>query len=70
MTRSAARRGDPVQTGKSPPSISDSPPDDAHAVPAPSAGVPWYWRFALFLWGTSYAFLILYEWLAGLIKAW
>ena len=69
MTRSAARRG-AVQDAKSPPTlpISDSHPDDAQAPP-PASGVPWYWRFALFLWGTSYVFLMLYEWLAGIVKA-
>jgi hypothetical protein len=68
MTRSFARRGHAVQVEKS------SPPDTArHPDPPPSptaSAVPWYWQIALFLWITSYAGLFIYEWLAGIIKAW
>jgi hypothetical protein len=32
--------------------------------------VSWYWRLALFLWATSFAFMFLYELLAGIIKSW
>jgi hypothetical protein len=72
MTRSAARRASAVQVEKSlPPAPSSSDETDASPASPPSAmGVPWYWRLALFLWATSFAFLFLYEWLAGLIKAW
>jgi hypothetical protein len=63
MTRSA-HRSSAVQVEKSPPPA----PSDAPAS-SPS-GVPWYWRLALFLWATSFAFLMLYELLAGIIKAW
>jgi hypothetical protein len=72
MTRSAARRASAVQMEKSlppgPPSEGDA--DDSLASPQSASGVAWYWRLALFLWGTSFAFLLLYEWLAGIIKAW
>jgi hypothetical protein len=67
MTRSAARRASAIQDAKSTPPISDFHSDDAQAVPA--SGAPWYWRFALFLWGTSYVCLMLYEWLAGIFKS-
>jgi hypothetical protein len=71
MTRSA-RRTSAVQVEKS---LPPAPPpedgaDDTLASPPPGSGVPWYWRLALFLWATSFAFLLLYEWLAGIIKAW
>jgi hypothetical protein len=68
MTRSAARRGT-IQTEKSPPPPPDHPDDERSPLP-PAEAVPWQWRLALFLWGTSFAFLLLYEWLAGIIKAW
>jgi hypothetical protein len=67
MTRSAARRANAVQVEKSLPPASDET-DDALAAPPSASAVSWYWRLALFLWGTSYVFLSLYEWLAGLIK--
>jgi hypothetical protein len=70
MTRSAAHRASAVQVEKSPPPIpSNSGSGGAPATP-PASSVPWYWRLALFLWATSFAFLLLYEWLAGIIKAW
>jgi hypothetical protein len=33
------------------------------------ATLHWGWRLALFLWATSFAFLLAYEWLAALFKA-
>jgi hypothetical protein len=72
MTRSAARRASAVQLEKSlptaPPSSDEA--DESPASPPSTSVVPWYWRLALFLWATSFVFLFLYEWLAGLIKAW
>jgi hypothetical protein len=72
MTRSAARRSGAVQADKSlppAPPVSDHHPDDPLSAPE-SSGVPWYWRFVLFLWGTSFALLFLYEWLVGILKSW
>ncbi len=70
MTRSAARRSSDVQAEKLlPPAPSDSgsgkPPELL-----PASVVPWNWRLVMFLWATSYGFLLLYEWLAGILKAW
>lgn len=72
MTRSAARRTSAVQVDKSLPPVapSEGEADDSWPSPSSASAVPWYWRLTLFLWATSYAFLLLYEWLAGIIKAW
>jgi hypothetical protein len=70
MTRSAAHRTGAVQVDKSMPSISSDGGEPARPEASPASGVAWYWRLALFLWTTSFACLLLYEWLAGLIKAW
>lgn len=72
MTRSAARRHGAVQADKTlppaPPAF-DRQPDDTAAAPA-SAVTPWYWRFVMFLWFTSFVSLLMYEWLAGIFKSW
>lgn len=73
MTRSTARRSGAVQPEKSPPPVpilSGDEPGASPASPPMSSGVPWYWRFALFLWITSFVFLLLYEWLAAILKSW
>ena len=70
MTRSATRRGSAVQVEKSPPTTPSKDDAGDSRQQLPSSLIPWYWRLALFLWVTSFAFLLLYEWLAGLIKAW
>ncbi|MGH7226231.1 MAG: hypothetical protein ACRELF_23695 [Gemmataceae bacterium] len=73
MTRSAARRTSAVQVDKSPP---PAPPDSGRGLDDPLApsqtasSVPWYWRFALFVWGVSFMALLVYELLTGLIRAW
>lgn len=71
MTRSVARRAHAVQLEKSPPPDTVRRPD-APPPPEPHKGyaVPWYWQIVLFLWLTSYVGLFLYEWLAGILKAW
>jgi hypothetical protein len=73
MTRSAARRSGAVQSDKSTsPAVPASGPaakDSPTSAPV-SSGVPWFWRFVLFLWGTSFLFLLLYEWLAAILKSW
>lgn len=72
MTRSAARRLGAVQADKSlPPAspVSSHQPDESFSASA-SSGVSWQWRLVLFLWGTSFVLLFLYEWLAGLLKTW
>jgi hypothetical protein len=69
MTRSAARRTSAVQAEKAslptPAAVNSSETRER----LPTSAVPWYWRLALFLWVTSFAFLLLYEWLAGILKA-
>ena len=72
MTRSAVRRASAVQVEKSRPPgpSSEGEADNSLASPPSASGVAWYWRLAMFLWGTSFAALLLYEWLAGIIKAW
>jgi hypothetical protein len=53
-----ARGGEqPVTTGVITPTAPSAPP------------LHWGWRLALFLWATSFAFLLAYELLAALIKA-
>jgi hypothetical protein len=70
MTRSAARRSSDVQAEKSlPPAPSDHSSGNP-SDPLPASVVPWNWRLVLFFWATSFAFLLLYEWLAGILKAW
>ncbi len=66
MTRSSAQRSSAVQVEKSPPSL----PSDGGPPSPPTSVVPWYWRLALFMWAVSYVCLLLYEWLAGIIKSW
>jgi hypothetical protein len=70
MSRSAARRTNAVQVDKSLPPESPRSPDEPLGAPNPESNVPWYWRLVLFIWGTSFASLLAYELLAGLIKAW
>ncbi|HTU21718.1 MAG TPA: hypothetical protein VMG10_27015 [Gemmataceae bacterium] len=72
MTRSAARRASAVQVDKSLPSgpSSEGEDSDSPASPPSASRVAWYWRLAMFLWVTSFAALLLYEWLLGIIKAW
>lgn len=70
MTRSAARRASAVQVDKSLPSGPPVEGEVEDSLVSSTSGVAWYWRLAMFLWGTSFAFLLLYEWLAGIIKAW
>ena len=69
MTRSAARRTSAVQTEKALLPMHSAPNSSDARQPAPASTVPWYWRLFLFLWITSFAFMLAYEWLAGIIKA-
>ncbi len=66
MTRSAAHRSNAVQVEKSSPSL----PSDGRPASPPATATAGYWRLAMFLWATSFVCLLLYEWLAGIIKAW
>ena len=69
MTRSAARRSSAVQAEKSVLPLPSGVNASKAPEPVPPSGVPWYWRLFLFLWLTSFAFMLLYEWLAGILKA-
>jgi hypothetical protein len=70
MTRSATRRAGAVQVEKTPQPAptKDNSKDSRQQLPA--SLIPWSWRLALFLWCTSFVVLLLYEVLAGIIKAW
>ena len=52
------------------PPATENRPDDRGSSPEPASGMTWYWRLVMFLWITSFAFLLLYEWLAGILKTW
>lgn len=69
MTRSASRRTSDVQAEKSASPMHSATSSGNTPEPLPASTIPWYWRLALFLWATSFVFLLLYEWLAGLLKA-
>ena len=69
MTRSAARRTSAVQAEKTLLPMPTGVNSTESREPLPASAVPWYWRLFLFLWTTSFAFMLLYEWLAGIIKA-
>jgi hypothetical protein len=68
MTRSAARRTSAVQAEKSLLPMPSGASSGEARQPPPASAVPWYWRLFLFLWITSFAFMLLYEWLAGIIR--
>jgi hypothetical protein len=69
MTRSAARRTSAVQTEKALlPMPSVAGPSEMRE-PSPKSAIPWYWRLFVFLWITSFGFMLAYEWLAGIMKA-
>jgi hypothetical protein len=53
----------PARQGEQPAAPGAAPP-----VP-PSPPLHWGWHLALFLWATSFAFLLAYELLAAIIKA-
>ena len=70
MTRSAVRRASAVQVEKSLPPTAPVSSSGAARETSRASAIPWSWRLALFMWGISFACLLLYEWLAGIIKAW
>jgi len=71
MTRSATRRSGAVQPEKSPHPAPPVAPSDTPSTPATMrSNAPWFWRFVLFIWITSFAALLLYEWLAAILKSW
>lgn len=69
MTRSAARRTSAVSTEKAVLPMPSASSASETRQPSPASTIPWYWRLFLFLWITSFAFMLAYEWLAGIIKA-
>jgi hypothetical protein len=69
MTRPAARRTSHVTTDKTPPAPPAEVRPEGPPPAGPASGLPWQWRLVVFLWTTSFAFLLLYEWLSGLLKA-
>jgi hypothetical protein len=70
MTRSVTRRLHPVQLEKA--SLTDAPrrADASSSSPRTGSAVPWYWQTVMFFWVTSFLGLLIYEWLAGIFKAW
>ncbi len=69
MTRSAARRTSAVSAEKPSLPMPSGVNSSDSRQPLPASAVPWYWRLFLFMWVTSFAFMLLYEWLAGILKA-
>jgi hypothetical protein len=74
MARSAPRR--PAQGQQDRPEVparqgeqAAGPPQGADAANPGPAPLHWGWRLALFLWATSFAFLLAYELLAAVFKA-
>jgi hypothetical protein len=63
MTRPAQRPTPPVQTEPPP----EPAPPAAEPAPLPTS-LARGWRVALFLWGTSFAFLLAYEVLSATLK--
>ncbi len=71
MTRSVAHRAHSVQLEKaSSPTDTARPLNPTAPASRPASGAPWFWQIVMFLWITSFLGLLIYEWLAGLIKAW
>ena len=70
MTRPVARHPSAVQAEKSLLPIPSGVSSNDARESLSAFTTPWYWRMALFLWVTSFVFLLLYELLAGIIKAW
>lgn len=71
MTRSASRRSSAVQAEKSPAAPPTSAPHSEAPATAPQmASLPWTWGVVMFLWITSFIGLLIYEWLAGILKSW
>jgi hypothetical protein len=78
MTKHASRRSH-VQADKpavpAPPAASepaarpDSPLSAPPAATSPAPRLAWGWRLALFLWLTSFVFLLIYELLIALFRA-
>ena len=70
MTRSVTRRPQAVQLEKA--SLTDAPrrADASSSATRKDSAVPWYWQIVMFFWVTSFLGLLIYEWLAGIFKAW
>ena len=71
MTRHASRRPDPAQTARpaSPPAAEGVPTANVPVTPSTAPQrVFWGWRLALFIWGTSFLFLLLLEFLSALFR--
>jgi hypothetical protein len=69
MTRPGSRRGEHVQTAR--PAGAESaagPASSPSGAAAPRARMAWYWRLVLFLWTTSFIFLLIYELLSALFR--
>ena len=69
MNRPPPRRSSQVQPEKPapPPPPAEGPPP-GEGAPAAAPRLHWGWRLALFLWGTSFVFLLLYDVLAGIFR--
>jgi hypothetical protein len=67
----AGRRAEQIQAAP-PPAAAPAPAADAPAEAPPEAAAPgrvgWGWRVVLFLWATSFLFLLVYEVLAAVLK--
>jgi hypothetical protein len=70
MNRPPPRRSSQVQPEKpaTPAPPAEGPPPGEGPPPAPAPRLHWGWRLALFLWFTSFLFLLLYDVLSGIFR--
>jgi hypothetical protein len=72
MTRPPPRRSSQVQPEKpappAPPAAEGPPPGEGPPPPAAVPRLHWGWHLALFLWVTSFVFLLLYDVLSGIFR--
>jgi hypothetical protein len=72
MNRPPPRRSSQVQPEKPAPPAppAEGPPPGEGPPPAPAAAprLHWGWQLALFLWATSFLFLLLYDVLSGIFR--
>jgi hypothetical protein len=70
MNRPPPRRSSQVQPEKPAPPAppAEGPPPGEGPPPAAAPRLHWGWRLALFLWFTSFLFLLLYDVLSGIFR--
>jgi hypothetical protein len=72
MNRPPPRRSSQVQPEKpappAPPPAEGAPPGEGPPPPATAPRLHWGWQLAVFLWVTSFLFLLLYDVLSGVFR--